>query len=51
MYKCIVDRKYSGLNENFEVIQVSPDKETLKQDFIQQRTSLKQKRVHTDSRS
>lgn len=27
--ECIVDRKYSGLNENFEVIQVSPDKETL----------------------
>ena len=27
--KCIVDRKYSGLNEDFEVIQVSPDKETL----------------------
>ena len=27
--KCIVDKKYSGLNEDFEVIQVSPDKETL----------------------
>lgn len=27
--KCIVDRKYSGLSEPFEVIQVSPDKETL----------------------
>ena len=27
--ECIVDRKYSGLKENFEVIQVSPDKETL----------------------
>lgn len=27
--KCIVDRKYSGLQEPFEVIQVSPDKETL----------------------
>ena len=27
--ECIVDRKYSGINEDFEVIQVSPDKETL----------------------
>lgn len=27
--KCIVDSKYSGLKEPFEVIQVSPDKETL----------------------
>lgn len=27
--KCIVDRNYSGLQDTFEVIQVSPDKETL----------------------
>ncbi len=27
--KCIVDKRYSGLSEPFEVIQVSPDKETL----------------------
>ena len=27
--KCIADKKYSGLNDTFEIIQVSPDKETL----------------------
>ena len=27
--KCIADRKYSGLKEEFEIIQLSPDKETL----------------------
>ncbi len=27
--KCIADRKYSGLNSPFEIIQLSPDKETL----------------------
>ncbi len=31
--KCIVDRKYSGLQEPFEVIQVSPDEETLDAGF------------------
>ncbi len=27
--KCIADKKYSGLKDNFEIIQLSPDKETL----------------------
>lgn len=27
--KCIADKKYSGLNTDFEIIQLSPDKETL----------------------
>ena len=27
--KCIADKRYSGLNDTFEIIQVSPDKETL----------------------
>lgn len=27
--KCIADRKYSGLKDDFEIIQLSPDKETL----------------------
>lgn len=27
--KCIADREYSGLNGEFEILQVSPDKETL----------------------
>lgn len=27
--KCIADTKYSGLNNTFEILQVSPDKETL----------------------
>ena len=27
--KCIGDKKYSGLKEQFEIIQISPDKETL----------------------
>lgn len=27
--KCIADRKYSGISKDFQIIQVSPDKETL----------------------
>lgn len=27
--KCIADRKYSGISEAFEILQISPDKETL----------------------
>ncbi|MBP8979591.1 glycosyltransferase [Candidatus Dojkabacteria bacterium] len=27
--RCIADKKYSGLNEPFEILQVSPDRETL----------------------
>jgi cellulose synthase/poly-beta-1,6-N-acetylglucosamine synthase-like glycosyltransferase len=29
--KCIADRKYSGIPKDFEIIQVSPDKETLQE--------------------
>jgi cellulose synthase/poly-beta-1,6-N-acetylglucosamine synthase-like glycosyltransferase len=28
--RCIADTKYSGLSDDFEIIQISPDKETLK---------------------